>query len=464
MYFYIKPIRINLSSKKNKTSFVCSNCGYISPKWLGKCPDCAQWDSFTEELQNKSNTGYKKFLEKARPLSLSSVVSGNETRIKTSIEEFDRVLGGGIVYGSLVLIGGDPGIGKSTLMLQAASSLTALGKKVLYVSGEESASQIKLRSERLESSGGILVLPETSLEIVIALALEEKPDVLIIDSVQTLFSEEIGSAPGSLSQVREAAVKFMEFSKKQGIPTFLVGHVTKEGTIAGPRVLEHMVDTVLYFEGDPGKFYRILRAVKNRFGSTNEIGLFEMKERGLFGISNPSSAFLSERPVNVPGSAVTATMEGTRPILIEIQGLVSNSGFGGPPRRTVVGIDQNRLALIIAVMEKKVGLHFSDHDVFVNVVGGVRVSEPASDLAVAASIASSFFDSPVQGEMIVLGEIGLTGEIRGVTNQEKRIIEAEKMGFKKFILPESSTIKGDFKGVEIITASNLSKAMDLIFQ
>lgn len=452
-----------MASKKNKITYQCVNCGYSSPKWLGKCPDCNQWDSFSEEIEDRTKSKYKKIIENTKPRFLEEVVSNNESRIETKIGEFDRVLGGGIVPGSLVLIGGDPGIGKSTLMLQAASALTANEKKVLYVSGEESAGQIKLRSERLESSGRILVLTETNLETILALAKKETPDILIIDSVQTLYSEEIGSAPGSLSQVREAAVRFMDFSKKEGIPTFLVGHVTKEGTIAGPRVLEHMVDTVLYFEGDSGQFYRILRAVKNRFGSTNEIGLFEMKERGLAGISNPSGAFLSERPKNVAGSAVTATMEGTRPILIEIQGLVSNSGFGGPPRRTVVGIDQSRLALIIAVMEKKVGLHFSDHDVFVNVVGGVKVSEPASDLAIAASIASSFFDSPIPEDMILLGEIGLTGEIRGVTNQEKRIIEAKKMGFKKFILPENTTVTKDIKDINILTVPDLKKAMDIIF-
>lgn len=452
-----------MALKKEKILYICSNCGSRSLKWLGKCPDCGSWDSFVEEVEKKLRPGTKNRLKTRKPIVLSSVESDSESRIGTRIEEFDRVLGGGVVPGSLVLIGGDPGIGKSTLMLQMASSLASLGKKVLYVSGEESASQIKLRSERLESSNKILVLTETGLEIVVACAVEMKPDVLIIDSVQTLYSEDLGSAPGSVSQVREAAVRFMGFAKKEGIPTFLVGHVTKEGTIAGPRVLEHMVDTVLYFEGDSGNVYRILRAVKNRFGSTNEIGLFEMKERGLFGISNPSGVFLSERPVNTAGSSVTATMEGTRPILIEIQGLVSNSGFGGPPRRTVVGVEQNRLALIIAVMEKKVGIHFSDHDVFVNAAGGVRVSEPASDLAVASAVASSFFDLPIPEDMIVLGEIGLTGELRGVTNLEKRIIEAKKLGFKKFVVPENSLSSKGFKGIEIFSVPNLTKAMDLIF-
>jgi DNA repair protein RadA/Sms len=452
-----------LAPKKEKILYVCSNCGSTSLKWLGKCPDCGSWDSFVEEVEKKSRSGVKNRLKSRKPVSLSSVESDSESRVETRIGEFDRVLGGGVVPGSLVLIGGDPGIGKSTLMLQMASSLASLDKKVLYVSGEESASQIKLRSERLESSDKILVLTETGLEVVVDCASEIKPDVLIIDSVQTLYSEELGSAPGSVSQVREAAVRFMEFAKKEGIPTFLVGHVTKEGTIAGPRVLEHMVDTVLYFEGDSGKVYRILRAVKNRFGSTNEIGLFEMKQRGLFGISNPSGVFLSERPVNTAGSSVTATMEGTRPILIEIQGLVSNSGFGGPPRRTVVGVELNRLALIIAVMEKKVGIHFSDHDVFVNAAGGVRVSEPASDLAVASAVASSFFDVPIPEDMIVLGEIGLTGELRGVTNLEKRIIEAKKLGFKKFVIPENSLSENGFDGIDLYTAPNLTKAMDLIF-
>jgi len=452
-----------LASKKNRIEYICSNCGYSSLKWLGKCPDCGKWDTFAEEIKKSGSPLQNAKMKKAKPVSLASVVSDSEARIETKIDEFDRVLGGGIVPGSLVLIGGDPGIGKSTLMLQAASSLASLEKKVLYVSGEESASQIKLRSERLESSGQILVLTETGLEIVLETAFDVKPDVLIIDSIQTLFSEEIGSAPGSLSQVRESAVKFMDFAKKEGIPTFLVGHVTKEGVIAGPRVLEHMVDTVLYFEGDSGQVYRILRAVKNRFGSTNEIGLFEMNQRGLAGIVNPSGVFLSERPVNTAGSAVTATMEGTRPILIEIQGLVSNSGGGGPPRRTVVGVELNRLALIIAVMEKKVGLHFSDHDVFVNAAGGVRVNEPATDLAVASAVASSFFDAPVPEDMIVLGEIGLTGELRGVNNLEKRVIEAKKLGFKRFVLPENTLTESGVKGVEIITASNLEKAMGIIF-
>ncbi|PIE75324.1 MAG: DNA repair protein RadA [Deltaproteobacteria bacterium] len=450
-------------SKKIKTRFVCSACGYSSLKWLGKCPECLQWDTFEkEEFKVLSGSGRK--IKKVEPSLLSDVKYNNEQRIATKIEEFDRVLGGGIVPGSLILIGGDPGIGKSTLMLQAASKLSGLGRRILYVSGEESASQIKLRSTRLDTAGDIFVLPETGLETVLEAASEISPDVLIIDSVQTIFSEDVGSAPGSLSQVREAAVRFMDFSKKEGVSTFLVGHVTKEGIIAGPRVLEHMVDTVLYFEGDSSQIYRILRAVKNRFGSTNEIGLFEMKEKGLFGIENPSGVFLSERPLNVAGSSVTATMEGSRPILIEIQGLVSGSNFGGPPRRTVVGVDPNRLALIIAVMEKKVGIHFSDHDVFVNAAGGVRVSEPASDLAVASAVASSFFDVPVPEDMIVLGEVGLTGELRGINSLEKRVLEAKKLGFKRFVLPESSISDSKIKDIKIMTAPDLGTAMGLIFE
>jgi DNA repair protein RadA/Sms len=385
-------------------------------------------------------------------------------RMATGIQEFDRVLGGGLVPGSLVLIGGDPGIGKSTLMLQVLHRLASHNHKVLYISGEESIQQIKLRNDRLGTgSEGLWVVSETGLEPIRAMADEMAPDVIVVDSVQTIFSPDLTSAPGSVSQVREATMHLMFLAKRTGIPIFLVGHVTKDGAIAGPRLLEHMVDTVLYFEGSQNNVFRVLRAVKNRFGSTNEIGVFEMRENGLCEVSNPSSVFLSERPRLVPGSVVTASIEGSRPILLEIQGLVARSNFG-TPRRTVLGVDYNRVSLLVAIMEKKLGLHLANEDIFVNVAGGVKVDEPAVDLGIVSVIASSFLDKPVKGRTVVLGEIGLTGEVRTISRVEQRVGEAAKMGFTRCLLPGNNLkhLKGR-NAMALVGVQTVSELVHLLF-
>ena len=423
--------------KKQKTIFACQSCGSITPKWLGKCPACGEWDSLVEEavFSDRKSThptpGHS-------PQPLDAIPSMTEERVHFRIEELDRVLGGGLVQGSVILIGGDPGIGKSTLMLQALGALAEKEYPVLYVSGEESAHQISMRSRRLSvSSPNILVLTETNLEHILTAVSDVNPRALVIDSIQTMFTEQLTSAPGSVSQVREVASRLLGLAKKTGMPAFLVGHVTKDGTIAGPRVLEHIVDTVLYFEGERGHTFRILRAVKNRFGSTNEIGVFQMKETGLVEVTNPSSLFLAERPLNASGSVVAPCMEGTRPILVEIQALVSASG-SGVPRRTTIGADHNRASLLIAVLEKKVGLILSGEDVFINVAGGVKVDEPAVDLGLVGAMASSFLDKPVPPGTIVVGEVGLAGEVRGVGHMATRLKEAKKLGFNHCILPGNS--------------------------
>jgi DNA repair protein RadA/Sms len=434
---------------------------------MGKCPDCGQWDTLVEEAftagSSKSGIQGMPGLQ-SEPVPIDSIKFENDERILTHIQEFDRVLGGGLVPGSLVLIGGDPGIGKSTLMLQVLYSLADRGRKVLYVSGEESIRQLRLRSKRLKTvSADLLVVSEIDLESILGMISRVKPDVLVIDSIQTMYSPDLTSAPGSVSQVRESAMRLMVMAKKSGIPTFLVGHVTKDGAIAGPRLLEHMVDTVLYFEGDRNHIFRILRAVKNRYGSTNEIGVFEMKEMGLDEVSNPSAVFLSERPVNSPGSVVTASMEGTRPILIELQALASSTSFG-TPRRTILGLDQNRVALLAAVMEKKLGLHLMGHDIFMNVAGGVKVVEPAVDLGIVSAIASSFLDKPIQGGTVVLGEVGLTGEVRAIGQVEARVGESKKMGFSRCIVPESNLKRArDVTGIELIGVRSVSDAVEALF-
>ena len=434
---------------------------------MGKCPDCGQWDTLVEEAYTagalKSGTQGMPGLQ-SEPVPIDSIQFENEERIRTHIQEFDRVLGGGLVPGSLVLIGGDPGIGKSTLMLQVLYSLAEKGRKVLYVSGEESIRQLRLRSKRLKAvSADLLVVSEIDLESILGMIARVKPDVLVIDSIQTMYSADLTSAPGSVSQVRESAMRLMVMAKKSGIPTFLVGHVTKDGAIAGPRLLEHMVDTVLYFEGDRNHIFRILRAVKNRYGSTNEIGVFEMKEMGLDEVSNPSAVFLSERPVNSPGSVVTASMEGTRPILIELQALASSTSFG-TPRRTILGLDQNRVALLAAVMEKKLGLHLMGHDIFMNVAGGVKVVEPAVDLGIVSAIASSFLDKPIQNATVVLGEVGLTGEVRAIGQVEARVGESKKMGFTRCIVPESNLKRVmNITGIELIGVRSVSDAVEALF-
>jgi len=438
----------------------------MSPKWLGKCPDCGAWNSFTEEKKESvRHSSIATHFKKSEPQPLSSVTGGTGQRTSTGIGELDRVLGGGVVPGSVVLVGGDPGIGKSTLLLQALSGISGKGGKVLYVSGEESPEQVKIRAERLAiNSEDIILLPETSLESIVHTATKLVPKVLVVDSIQTVYTEEILSAPGSVSQVRDCAAKLMLFAKKSDIPVFLIGHVTKEGAIAGPRVLEHIVDTVLYFEGDRGHSYRILRTVKNRFGSTNEIGIFEMSDSGLLEVENPSELFLLERPLNVSGSTVVASMEGTRPLMVEIQSLVSQTNFG-MPRRTTIGVDFNRVNLLVAVLEKKAGLHLGGMDIFVNVVGGLKLIEPAVDLGIIATITSSLRDIPVDPRLFVFGEVGLSGEIRAVAQAEIRLKEAAKIGFKHAVIPfgNSDKIKNNF-GLEITGARNVEDCLKAVFR
>ena len=447
-------------SKKEKIIFKCQSCDNETLQWMGKCPNCGDWDSLIKEKIHKLDNKFMR--EKTKPVLMNSIKFEQPPRIYTGIKEFDRVLGGGIVNGSLILIGGDPGIGKSTLMLQVFSNLANSGKKALYISGEESIIQIKMRGKRLGSdSCTMLVAAETNLDLILGMAEKEKPDVMVVDSIQTAYNPNISSTPGSVTQIREACIQLMNMAKQTGISIFLVGHVTKVGAIAGPRIMEHMVDTVLYFEGDKNHMFKILRAVKNRFGSTNEIGVFEMKTKGLAEISNPSAFFLSERSINTPGSVVSSSMEGTRPILVEIQGLVSNSGFG-TPRRTVLGLDQNRVALIAAVMEKRLGINLSGLDIFMNVTGGVKVIEPAVDIGIALALASSFFDKPVFERTALIGEIGLTGEIRTVSHADQRIKEAEKMGFTTCIVPKNTQFS-NLKKIKIKQASSLKQIIDILF-
>ena len=434
---------------------------------MGKCPDCGEWQSFVEEIQSgKSGRRGRRILSASqpKPVPIDAIELEPEDRLLTGIREFDRVLGGGLVSGTLVLIGGDPGIGKSTLMLQALYGLAENGRKVLYVSGEESVRQMRMRSQRLSTiSSGLMVVSENDMESILLMAESVQPDVMVIDSIQTMYSPELTSAPGSVTQVRESAMQLMLMAKKTGTPIFLVGHVTKDGAIAGPRLLEHMVDTVLYFEGDRNHVFRILRAVKNRFGSTNEIGVFEMNETGLNEVANPSALFLSERPENAPGSVVTASMEGTRPILVELQALASSTSFGNP-RRTILGIDQNRVALLVAVMEKKLGLHLMGHDIFINVAGGVKIDEPAVDMGIVSAIASSFLDRPIHKGTLIFGEVGLTGEIRGIGHVEIRVAEAKKMGFDRCLVPQSNLKRmPKIKGIEVIGVKTVSEAIENLF-
>lgn len=415
---------------KIKTVFICQECGYESLKWMGKCPGCGSWNSMVEEVQQKEKDIVSTVVTVSKPLTINEIEVYEEERYTTSLEELDRVLGGGVVKGSLILVGGDPGIGKSTLLLQVASNVSSKGKFVLYVSGEESAKQIKLRAKRIDiKEENLYILSETNLLAIEKYIEEIKPDLVIIDSIQTIYRPELQSAPGSVSQVREATSVLMRIAKTLGVAIFIVGHVTKEGSIAGPRVLEHMVDTVLYFEGDRYHTYRILRAVKNRFGSTNEIGVFEMREKGLIEIKNPSELLLSGRPKNVSGSCVVCSMEGTRPVLVEIQALTCATAFG-MPRRMATGVDYNRVTLLMAVLEKRVGMQVQTYDAYVNVAGGLKLDEPACDLGIICSIASSFRNLPIDPKTIVVGEVGLTGEVRGVSLIEKRIFEAKNLAFQ----------------------------------
>lgn len=449
---------------KIKTKFVCQECGYETAKWLGKCPSCGEWNTFVEEIESKaSDSKSQRGISKGKIEKIQNITSTKKERYSSGSKEMDRVLGGGIIKSSLVLVGGDPGIGKSTLLLQVADYVSKQNLKVLYISGEESGEQIKIRADRLGvSDGELYVLAETNIDVIKEFVEKEEPDLLILDSIQTIYSPEVVSAPGSVSQVREVTAMVMRMTKVRNMASFIVGHVTKSGAIAGPRVLEHMVDTVLYFEGERHFSYRILRSVKNRFGSTNEIGIFEMREKGLVEVENPSEVFLKGRPVDAYGTVVTAAMEGTRPVLIEIQALVTYSPAGFANRVTT-GIDKNRAAMLIAVLEKKAGLAIQSSDTFINVTGGLQLREPAADLAILCAIASSFKEIPVDFKTILIGEVGLTGEIRGVNSIEKRLIEAQKMGFEKAIIAESNDTIKDIKNIEIIPVNNIRQVMDLLF-
>ncbi len=451
---------------KVKTRFVCQECGAVSPKWLGKCLECGAWNTMVEEIEVK-NEQHVKTLDigtSEKPRKLKDVVFEQEERYHTGMPELDIVLGGGIVRGSLILVGGDPGIGKSTLLLQVANHLSETHKRVLYVSGEESIRQTKLRAQRLNvEAEELYIVAENSIERIKAHIDQVKPDVLIVDSIQTVYTSDVTSAPGSVSQVREATNQFMNLAKKNGICTFLVGHVTKTGAIAGPRVLEHMVDTVLYFEGEGHNMFRIIRAVKNRFGSTNEIGIFEMTGGGLKEVENPSQIFLSNSPSNEPGSVVVPTVEGTRTVLVEMQCLASQTSFQ-MPRRMAIGVDYNKLVLLTAVLEKKVGMSLGGQDIYLNVVGGMRIDEPAADLALIISIASSYRDIKISEELIVFGEVGLTGEIRGVNQAQQRVNEASKMGFKKALMPHSN-LEGLVKpkGFQVVGMKHIQDVFRLLF-
>ncbi|MGZ6292832.1 MAG: DNA repair protein RadA [Syntrophales bacterium] len=451
--------------KKIKTAFFCQNCGHQSLKWLGKCPSCDEWNRFAEEeirAVDPANPAGIQFNE--APLPIDEIVADEKERVTTGIAEMDRVLGGGIVNGSVTLVGGDPGIGKSTLLLQVVHNLAEKDLKILYISGEESAKQIKLRGRRIgASSKNLFVLVEIDLDNIVKYIKEISPRVVVIDSIQTMYSPVLTSAPGSVGQVRESSARLILLAKKTGIPIFLVGHVTKDGSIAGPKVLEHMVDTVLYFEGDSSHAYRIIRAMKNRFGPTNEIGVFEMRSNGLNEVANPSAFFLTERPEGSPGSVVVPSIEGTRPILIEIQSLVNPSNFG-MPRRTTIGVDHNRVALLAAVMDKMCGFRLSGHDIFINVAGGMKVDEPAVDLGIVASMASSFLDKPIDKGTVVFGEVGLAGEVRGISQMDIRIKEAARMGFRRCIIPQTSSRNGFAeKKMECIRINSLKKLLEYLF-
>lgn len=449
---------------KKMVAFFCQSCGYESAKWMGQCPGCREWNSFVEEPVEKSAKGISRSGgTKAAPVFLKDIATGEEERISSGICEFDRVLGGGIVKGSLVLIGGDPGIGKSTILLQVTRNLSKTGHKVLYVSGEESLRQIKMRADRLGTDfDKMQVLCETNLDAVSEVIRREKPEAVVIDSIQTMFREDVSSAPGSVSQVREATSLLMQTAKTEDVTIFIVGHVTKEGAVAGPRVLEHMVDTVLYFEGDRHASYRILRGVKNRFGSTNEIGVFEMRKEGLTEVPNPSEYMLSGRAEDASGSVITCSIEGTRPVMIEIQALVCHTNFG-MPRRQSTGMDFNRVNLLMAVIEKRGGLQINDQDAYVNIAGGIKVNEPALDLATVMAIISSYRNKAIDSGTVIFGEVGLSGEVRAVNQAELRVLEAKKLGFKTVIMPKSNVTDtvNKIKGIEVLGISDIRDAMQI---
>jgi len=452
---------------KIRKKYVCQNCGYTTSKWMGKCTECGEWNTFVEELDMpapKASGGHAS-LERGvynKPKRIAEIAHRQEGRLPTGNAELDRVLGGGIVHGGVILLGGDPGIGKSTILLQTAESLGQKGLKILYISGEESEEQLKMRALRMKvTSENIYFLSEINVPYITRTILAEKPDLVVIDSIQTMYSPEITSAPGSVSQIRENTNALIQIAKKDGVAMVLVGHVTKEGSLAGPRILEHMVDTVLYFEGEKYHTYRMLRAVKNRFGSTNELGIFEMTQTGLSEVKNPSEMMLLSRPKNTCGSVVVPCMEGTRPILIELQGLVSSSGFSNP-RRMATGMDYNRMVLLIAIMEKRLGIQMQAMDAYINVVGGMKIDEPALDLAAVSVLYSSFRDFEIPPDMMILGEVGLTGEVRNIQNAEKRLKEGEKLGFKKCILPRDNVRGLEGISLEIFPVDNIAKALNII--
>ena len=453
-------------AKGKKSVFFCQNCGHEEAKWLGQCPACKEWNTFVEERIDsgitKGTTVAARAVHEAKVVPLTEVTADDDTRSETGIKELDRVLGGGIVPGSLVLVGGDPGIGKSTLLLQVCQRMAQM-KKILYISGEESQAQIKLRANRMGNfTSGLLLLCETNLGIIRSVIEKERPELVIIDSIQTMYSEDVTSAPGSVSQVRESTNVFMQLAKGLCIPIFIVGHVTKEGTVAGPRVLEHMVDTVLYFEGDRHASYRILRAVKNRFGSTNEIGVFEMRQSGLVEVENPSEYMLSGKPENASGSVVACSMEGTRPILLEIQALVCRTNFG-MPRRTAAGTDYNRVNLLMAVLEKRLGMSLGNCDAYVNIAGGIKMNEPAIDLGIVMALVSSYRNRPIDEKTIVFGEVGLSGEVRAVNMPEQRVAEAKKLGFETCILPEVSLkMVKEIQGIRLVGVKTVNEAVGII--
>ncbi|MCR5526412.1 MAG: DNA repair protein RadA [Lachnospiraceae bacterium] len=454
---------------KKKTAFFCQNCGYEASKWMGQCPVCHEWNTMVEETVQKSSGSTKDRIAAAggaarvRPATLASIEMYAEDKVSSGIDELDRVLGGGIVKGSMLLVGGDPGIGKSTLLLQVCRNVSEAGHELLYVSGEESLKQIKLRAARLgEFTEHLKLLSETNLDTIADIITETKPEMVVIDSIQTMFNENVQAAPGSVSQVRETTGVLLKVAKTLGISVFIIGHVTKEGAVAGPRVLEHMVDTVLYFEGDTKANYRILRGVKNRFGSTDEIGVFEMNEDGLREVKNPSEFMLSGRPENASGSVVTCCMEGTRPLLVEIQALVCDTNFGFP-RRQATGTDYNRVNLLMAVLEKRVGMRLSNSDAYVNIAGGMKVGEPAVDLGIVMAVASSFKNRAIDPKLVCFGEVGLSGEVRAVSQANNRVSEAKRLGFTTVVMPESSISQvRDVKGVKLIGVKSVADAMELI--
>ncbi len=455
-----------MTKSKKSTVFFCQNCGFESAKWMGQCPGCREWNTFVEEQVSTAalkKNGTQGSTVRQKPAVLSEITMEKEDRISTGMQELDRVLGGGVVAGSLTLVGGDPGIGKSTLLLQVCRNFSDAGAKVLYISGEESLKQIKMRAERIGSfNDNLLLLCETNLSLIEDTIRSQKPQIVIIDSIQTMYSEDVSAASGSVSQVRESTALFLQLAKGLGVSIFIVGHVTKEGTVAGPRVLEHMVDTVLYFEGDRYASYRILRSVKNRFGSTNEIGVFEMREEGLAEVRNPSEYMLNGRPKDACGCVVACTVEGTRPLMVEMQALVCHSNFG-IPRRQATGVDFNRVNLLMAVLEKRLGLQMSGCDAYVNLAGGIRIQEPAVDLGMVMAIVSSFKNRPVDESTVVFGEVGLSGEVRAVSLAEQRLQEAVKLGFTTCVMPRANAdMLKNTKNIKVIGVSNVQEAIELI--